>query len=106
MKALLLVLASLLLFSCRTAPRRISLATLPLPAAVDNVRRPAAKADREDSPDEAAEFYVLKRTGGAPLPVERLLEARRLARLMPLYSLPEGRFVSGRAKSTPRDANV
>src|ERR1051326_2942584 len=53
----------------------------------------AQESPAEDSADEAASFYLLKRTGGAELPVERMLEARRHAHTMPLYSLASRSFV-------------
>src|SRR4051794_28384834 len=49
--------------------------------------------EREDSPDEAADFYLLKRTGGTPLPTDLLLAARDHARRMPVYSVARRRFV-------------
>src|SRR6266852_2301881 len=44
----------------------------------------------EDQPDEAAEFYRLKRAPGGegPVPVERYLTAREQIKNMPQYSTP------------------
>jgi len=60
------------------------------------VRSAAAAADRdkgepEDSPGEAAAFYLQRRTGGAPLPVEKLLEARRHKASMPVHAIGTAR---------------
>jgi hypothetical protein len=103
MKLCVVVFASLVLLACQTGPKRIVLAP-PSPTQVTLVEPDRAEADeqetdREDSAGEAVEFYLLKRTGGAPLPAEKVLSARRHAALMPSYSVSAGRFVSPRAKN-------
>ena len=77
-----------------------------LPALEAVARAPEPpESDREDSYQEAAEFYLLKRVApGEELPVERYLAAKQQAARMPLYSLAQHRFVGGAQKDAPRDA--
>src|SRR6266404_6203058 len=92
---LILVLASVLLAACGTAGRRKMASFTELPPKVEPGDRDAEnEGAREDSPQEAAEFYLLKRTGGLAIPMDRLFEAERHARRMPLYSLAGRRFIA------------
>src|SRR5262249_4763453 len=52
----------------------------------------AGKLGPYDQPEEAQEFYVLKRapTGGNTVPVERYIKARKQIRRMPRYSTALG----------------
>ena len=88
--------AALLLASCGIPLKKTSALPQP-PPKIEPVMAPEPEAlEREDSPAEATEFYLLKRTGGEPLPAEFLMEAQRHARGMPLYSLANRRFVDRR----------
>jgi photosystem II stability/assembly factor-like uncharacterized protein len=88
MKAQLLVTSAMLLASCGTGARRMAVSSPP-PLNPKGVAQEAG-----ETPGQAAAFYLLKRTGGGPLPVEKLLEAKRRKDLMPLYSLATRRFVN------------
>src|SRR5262245_28856917 len=59
--------------------------------------------EREDQPGEAAEFHLLKRTGGGPIPMDRMLDAQRHARRMPLYSLAKRQFLGGSVTALKQD---
>jgi photosystem II stability/assembly factor-like uncharacterized protein len=104
MKYWLFLFVALLLSSCGATVRHAVLSTR---SGATPIRLESAEAGEEagDDPDEAAEFYLLKRTGGDPLPVERMLAARERAHAMPVYSIASRRFVSPGAKTSGvRDA--
>jgi hypothetical protein len=83
---------------CESCARRIQIAS---PATT------AASSDREDSFEEAAAFYLLKRVpAGMELPVERIVEARRHAERMPQYSIARARAVGAGSKTTARAADI
>jgi photosystem II stability/assembly factor-like uncharacterized protein len=76
----------------------------PVPAPSD-----AFDGQREEgaeSPGDAVKFYLLKRTGGAPLPAEKLLEARRHKYTMPAYSVALHRAVMAPSLNAEREANL
>jgi photosystem II stability/assembly factor-like uncharacterized protein len=98
------VIAALLLSSCASLGRRPGLLATGASVQPVAVQQPETGDEPGDDPDEAAEFYLLKRTGGAALPVDRLLAARERAHAMPLYSIANRRFVSPREKSSVRAA--
>src|SRR5207245_10331820 len=63
--------------------------------------------EREESFEEAAEFYLLKRAPAREaLPIERYFTAKQHADRMPLYSLAQRRFVGAPQKGAARDANL
>ncbi len=89
-KALSASLSFLLLTSCTTGTKKISrMQPVRTPQAVT-----AEKKGAEDAPLEAMEFYLLMRTGGDPLPAEKLLAAKRHKDTMRPYSLALRRFVT------------
>ncbi len=97
----------LVLISCGTAVKRTSATPTPLPPVSDyhpDITEAATNnVEREDSAREAAEFYLLKRTGGAPLSADRLLAAQRHARAMPLYSIAQRRLLPARRSVAAQD---
>ena len=104
MKALPFLIACLSLISCGVRTPLVTAVT-PLvapPSAV--VRAGDAEHEAAETPGEAAAFYLLKRTGGAPLEAEKLLAAKRHKDSMPAFS------IGGRRGMHPgvsaRDANV
>ena len=108
MRALFLSFFSLLLISCGPGVKRISVTgrppvTLALsePAEADEDK----EKDGEESPDEWVEFHLLRRTGGTPLPAEKLLEAKRHKDTMPVRFIGTRRPLPRLAES-PRDANL
>lgn len=106
MRAFAVVLISLFVVTCGAGLKRSSFAPVPPP---HTAPPPAAEEDgeREDSYNEAADFYLLKRAGeGGALPVERYFAAKRHAGSMPRYSVAQGRFTSAAAKSAAREINV
>jgi hypothetical protein len=103
MKSVLIGIASLTLASCGTALRQRAAISPALPPVSAYKPAPEARTDREDSAREAIEFYLLKRTGGAPLPAERVLAARRHARGMPLYSIAQRRLLPAGGRMTAHD---
>ena len=90
--------------SCGSVVQRADIRSPQLPLRSDAEPSGRALEIDEDSAQEAIDFYLLKRTGGAPLPAEKLIEAQRHARTMPLYSIANRRFVTESAKSPVRDA--
>ncbi len=96
----------LLLTSCGTGLRPKSALPVPLPPVTDYRPVAGVAEDREDSAREAIEFYLLKRTGGEPLPVRRLLAAQRHARGMPRYSIAQRRLLSAEKRLSAHDAFV
>jgi hypothetical protein len=87
--------------------RRAALPVRPTPPVIEPVDRSGEEGEREDSYEEAAAFYLLKRVApGEQLPVERYLEAKRHVQQMPLYSLAQRRFVNALQKNAARDANL
>ncbi len=105
MKLLLFLLSSLLLVSCGPVARRTAVSGPPPLSA--KPRRGAAEADKDEAgetPGQATAFYLLKRTGGGELPVEKLLDAKRHRATMPAYSVAERRFVSDTSVETSRAA--
>src|SRR5688572_12999861 len=82
------IVAAAVLSACGPALRRVIFVPPAMPVSETSDGRA-----REDSPNEANAFYLLKRTGGKPLPMERLFAARRHARGMPAYSLANRRFL-------------
>ena len=67
----------------------------------------SSEAEREESFEEAAEFYLLKRAPAREaLPIERYFTAKQHADRMPLYSLAQRRFVGAPQKGAARDANL
>jgi hypothetical protein len=107
MRTLIVLAVTLLLYSCASTVRRPVLPAVAHGAKSESIEpREEAEAgdEREDDPAEAAAFYLLKRTGGAPLPIDRMLAARAQAHTMPLYSIANRRFVAASEKSGVRAA--
>jgi hypothetical protein len=59
-----------------------------------------------DGPAQAAAFFLLKRTGGKPLPVEKLLAAKRHKETMPMYSIAHRSMVTNPAAESELAANL
>src|SRR5260370_32445683 len=106
MRVLFLTAVSVLLVSCGTGLRQTAKLPRALPPLVEPIATPESAPEREDSAEEAARFDLLRRTGGEPLPVERLLEAKRHARLMPVHKIPGYHALVAGSKTGGRDANV
>jgi hypothetical protein len=72
------------------------------------MRRNPGREDEseEEKPGGAAAFYLLKRTGGKPLPVEKLLAEKRHKDTMPLYSLATRRFIANPDDTKELAANL
>src|SRR5215472_1732034 len=106
MKAPLLFALAVLLVSCGTGLKRSSgLLPAPRPPEVRVIETDDdedTKESRGDSPGEAVEFYLLKRTGGAPLSMDRVFAARRHAAGMSAYSIASRRFVQPLARGEDR----
>ena len=111
MKAAVLLSVCLFLSSCSTGFKHLRQSAVPATSTVvARADAPASDLDagdgkENDSPEEAAEFYLLRRTGGAPLPVEKMLAAKRAKAAMPVHSLL-GRGAKPLAATDQRDANV
>jgi photosystem II stability/assembly factor-like uncharacterized protein len=108
-KASLVALGALWLAACGAGVKRIATTGRP-PMALRS--GPAANPDMdqegeaEDSPDEAAAFYLERRTGGGPLPVEKLFEAKRHKDTMPVNPIGTRRPAKARTRLSPRDADM
>jgi photosystem II stability/assembly factor-like uncharacterized protein len=127
MKAPLLLPLLLLLMSCGAGMRKAAV-TGPVPgtvaradsdrpdvAAAGRVPLTAARAradqadedqDSEESPADWAAFYLLRRTGGAPLPVEKLLDGKRLKDKMPARAIGTRRRAPAGIGVAPRDVDL
>src|SRR5437016_553539 len=107
MRLLSLVVALPLLTFVACAPRAPRTPLRELPPSIARVNPPEEEPENEDSFQEAAEFYLLKRVGpGQELPVERYLDAKRHAERMPQYSIGRRRFVPRTLAASAAGADV
>jgi hypothetical protein len=101
------LLMALVLASCGAGVKRIAtvgrlpvtLAGSPSALGVEEESTEKDGDEAEESPGEWAEFHLLKRTGGAPLPVEKLLAAKRHKDTMLARAIGRSRSGAPRAVS-------
>ena len=109
MKALVISGICLLLAGCGSGGRRAKLTPggrLPLgrmlPAASDEDE----EREAEDGGRESLEYALVRRTGGAPLSMDKVMAAKRHAENMAQYSVAGRRYVARRAAGAPREADL
>src|SRR5262245_4597965 len=96
MRRLYVLFAPLVFLSCAINMKRAAAPPVrPIVTLGESVVTSAEpESEREESFEEAAEFYLLKRApAGEGLPIERYIKAKQHADGMPLYSLAQRRFV-------------